>query len=828
MRPRAHLVARLMHERSVPRFIVAPTGFGKTHLALEYAQTVFGLEHVSWVDGKSPCFLRDLDGGHLAERLQELDPDLALAVFDDLPRLSGSRADEFSRVIDELLLASCEVLVATTPSCDAYSRRQSDRIRVGFDQLLVCERDQDWSEGLGKRPAHARIPLLAWGPADAADQLVRGMVQEDLPDQVSLALFVLLAVQSGRIEDVRYRVQQLSEDALRVLEREYLALGLSPDRETFEAVDVSVDTLRRVFSSRLDGMVAHAQVADRSELAAIVAQVLLDAGDRARACDLIRAFALRRPSADWLALHEAELISMDSLASVCLLAEASAAPKGVEGQRMALAQAWRFHLMGMDELARERLAPLSGRAHVIRSVRGWALCLGILISDVERAVALSSDLTALFSQGEGEADQSSVDKDQLMPGFPAAWGEWVAVARVLCSLVRENADPDLLWEGVSADDLTEACRDLLATILLGQGSAAAAAFVCRRVETLADRYDLGRRPALMLASVRCLGSTDPNVRAFALGMNPAALDSVIWADAEVSNQAWLFRKSIQVVTTGFGTQVKRKVSVRRPGAAERRPEATHVPQLHIRLIGGLVVLMDGRDVSSDFLRRRKVCSLLCLLALNVGREVPRDRVVQTLWPEKDAVSSVKNLYSVWSSLRALLKVGQACPYLERTQGGFRLEAANVTVDVSQVRDLCRTLRLEIPDPATWRSLLADFDDLVSGVLLPSETVNPVVLHEREALATRLVDALLSSAEKLLDMGEIELAREFAGRALEQGQEREDAYYLNMRCLLACGHREAAISMYFRNRTFLAETLGIDPSAKVIELYRSILEDEEPF
>ena len=86
---------------------------------------------------------------------------------------------------------------------------------------------------------------------------------------------------------------------------------------------------------------------------------------------------------------------------------------------------------------------------------------------------------------------------------------------------------------------------------------------------------------------------------------------------------------------------------------------------------------------------------------------------------------------------------------------------------------------------------------------------------------------MASSEKLLDAGQVDLAREYAARALEQGQEREDIYYLNMRCLLACGKREAAIDMYFRNRTFLAEKLGIDPSAKMVELYRSILEDEDP-
>ena len=119
--------------------------------------------------------------------------------------------------------------------------------------------------------------------------------------------------------------------------------------------------------------------------------------------------------------------------------------------------------------------------------------------------------------------------------------------------------------------------------------------------------------------------------------------------------------------------------------------------------------------------------------------------MQALWPEKDSRTSVKNLYSVWSSLRSLLSVGEDGPYRERSQGGFRLDGANVTVDVSQVRALCRPLLLETPDPEGWRSLLADFDELVTGTLLPAESTCSAILREREALATRLVDALLASS-----------------------------------------------------------------------------------
>lgn len=71
--PRPALVAKLLRERNVARFMVAPSGFGKSTLALEYAETVFAFDHVFWIDCASPCFLRDLDARGIVDGLVEVD-----------------------------------------------------------------------------------------------------------------------------------------------------------------------------------------------------------------------------------------------------------------------------------------------------------------------------------------------------------------------------------------------------------------------------------------------------------------------------------------------------------------------------------------------------------------------------------------------------------------------------------------------------------------------------------------------------------------------------------------------------------------------------------
>lgn len=86
---RPRLVKRLVAERDVARFVVAPSGFGKTSLGLEYAASMFSFRGVHWLDCSSPCFLRDLDAGIIAKTLIARPAQLDLVVFDDVPFFGG-------------------------------------------------------------------------------------------------------------------------------------------------------------------------------------------------------------------------------------------------------------------------------------------------------------------------------------------------------------------------------------------------------------------------------------------------------------------------------------------------------------------------------------------------------------------------------------------------------------------------------------------------------------------------------------------------------------------------------------------------------------------
>src|SRR5947199_4934980 len=77
--------------------------------------------------------------------------------------------------------------------------------------------------------------------------------------------------------------------------------------------------------------------------------------------------------------------------------------------------------------------------------------------------------------------------------------------------------------------------------------------------------------------------------------------------------------------------------------------AVTAPSLDIRLFGPMAVLLESRPLPP--LRSRKVHYLLALLALRAGREVEREWLAATLWPESEGQQGYYNLRRALYDLR---------------------------------------------------------------------------------------------------------------------------------------------------------------------------------
>lgn len=855
--PRPDLIARLLRERHVARFLVAPDGFGKTTLACEYADTVFSFEHVFWVNGRSPCFLRDLDRDIIATRLCSLDPSSFLVVFEDVPRLDSARAERFSRVIDDVLEAGDEVLVTCVPSCDAYAGSHRDRTKLDAADLLLSDAEcrlvppgESQGRAKGPLPPAERVACLRWG-SDDGTRLLGGIAREELPGDVMLALFAMLALQEGGWSDLEAFVPSgIEGDLIDLLEDGYPFLGIDRHGERYRTTALGMGIVATAFDGSFDVLASRSLFDGRDALARRIADALIARSAGERACELMAALASKAACAAWLAGRSRTLLKAACLKPAHDLHAFVGRVRGPQRTTLNVAESWRLVALG-DEAGASTLARRAAfAADAPEDDRAFALLVVKAHGSAEARRRAGEMLHGLLqahaaARRTGAAGGDSANALFWTPfaSIVLALDEGVAAGlRAWCEAEEAGADPDALalaaalaLDAATAEAEGGAPARTGAPEGMRQDGAEALASVARFVHARLEAAE-GRAADLFLAAATAAleraGEAGALPRPAALPASGAALARRL--EIAVYHQRAAYRRAAEeraerkenyVATHPDAFRDERRG--RKGAPAPSTASAPVAPLLRVNLFGGLEVWMGDEPVDPQRFRRQKARTLLALLVLNHGKEITRDRLVRALWPESQLEAARKNFYSIWSQLRRVLATPEGtCPYLIRAQGGCRIDARLLDSDVARFEALCRTLLFGRPEAEDWEPLFAQVSNGFADDLLPGESECDLVVQMREEYRVHLVDALVAAAARLVEAGEVRGGLWFAREALKHDRSREDAYTALMEAQIAAGQRTAALETYFACRRYLTNELGIDPSLRTVQLYRDIIEAEE--
>ncbi|UBU15381.1 ATP-binding protein [Nonomuraea gerenzanensis] len=196
-------------------------------------------------------------------------------------------------------------------------------------------------------------------------------------------------------------------------------------------------------------------------------------------------------------------------------------------------------------------------------------------------------------------------------------------------------------------------------------------------------------------------------------------------------------------------------------------------------------------------------ALLALLALEAGRTVTAERLIDALWPEEPPANGPNALQTLVRRLRVALR-----PYevVESRPGGYALAVAGDDVDALRFRRLAATGEgLEL-----WRGAA------LAGLTAVPRLANVAATLEQERLA-----AVETRARARLAAGlPVELGVEVAAHPL-----RESLCALAMRALAAAGRQAEALELFERTRRTLADELGVDPGAELREAHLAVVSGE---
>jgi LuxR family maltose regulon positive regulatory protein len=256
------------------------------------------------------------------------------------------------------------------------------------------------------------------------------------------------------------------------------------------------------------------------------------------------------------------------------------------------------------------------------------------------------------------------------------------------------------------------------------------------------------------------------------------------------------------------------------------------PMLRLYLFGPLRVYVGGDLVIDEHFTRRKAKALLVLLYLERGRYIPRDELLERLWPNLDELPADSGrLKQTVLVLRRALE-GQSSRrtgwrYIVENDGSYYFNTR--IAYYSDLEDFEQELRLADLDRQRGDAVgaLAHFERafaLRRMPLLPEfgydDWAAREVAYEREQYLQALEDAAGLHGAR----GEYGRAVELLRRAAREDPLRESSTLQLMASLWRKGDAAEALRVYCRLRDVLASRLQLEPDPEITALYHAIRRD----
>ncbi|CCH18197.1 Signal transduction response regulator, SARP family [Micromonospora lupini str. Lupac 08] len=243
--------------------------------------------------------------------------------------------------------------------------------------------------------------------------------------------------------------------------------------------------------------------------------------------------------------------------------------------------------------------------------------------------------------------------------------------------------------------------------------------------------------------------------------------------------------------------------------------------MEIRVLGPVEVWADGHPVDAGAARQRAV---LAALAVDVGRPVHLETLVDRVWGEASPPRVRHNLHVYLARLRRVLADAGAPDALARRSGGYLLDLPPETVDRAHFDALRHRADGLADDDPERVELLRRALELWRGeplAGLPGEWAARV----RQDWHRRHTETVLQWARGLLRSGEPEAVIDPLTRLADEHPLDEPVAAALLRALAAAGRSAQALAYYARLREQLADALGADPSAELRLLHQAILRGE---
>jgi DNA-binding SARP family transcriptional activator len=243
-------------------------------------------------------------------------------------------------------------------------------------------------------------------------------------------------------------------------------------------------------------------------------------------------------------------------------------------------------------------------------------------------------------------------------------------------------------------------------------------------------------------------------------------------------------------------------------------------RLRIALLGGFQVWIGSQLIPDEAWKRRKVQTLVKLLALTFRHCLHREQLMELLWPEMEMEAARNNLRQTLHLARQILRTeGNALPEILVDHNGWLCltPEGQSWVDAEAFEAAAAECRLAEDGSACQTALT-----LYTGDLLPEDRYEDWVATRRESLHWLYLSSLLKLGAMLETQGETEKAIDMFRQVITADPTAEHAHRALMRLYARAGLRQQALQQYHRLREILDRELALEPDPDSRTLYEEIL------
>ncbi len=280
-----------------------------------------------------------------------------------------------------------------------------------------------------------------------------------------------------------------------------------------------------------------------------------------------------------------------------------------------------------------------------------------------------------------------------------------------------------------------------------------------------------------------------------------------------------------------------------PAAKSRRPEsesydylpnASHRrtfsdgPFLQIHTLGTFRVLRNGDTLIQDHQwGGRRIKMLLKAILVHGLQDIPKDILIEDLWPEGDPLASLRNFKVTLHRLRKILEpdLGKhsRSAFIRLKDNLICLDKNRCWVDAQAFVQLCKDVKRAAlaRENQAILALGSEALALYQGDFLPEDPYAPWAEMKRLALKDEYIATAMTMAEIHRSQYQWDAAADCCRSVLAADPCQERAAAILMEILSRQERRSDALKIYEQLRATLEKDLGVEPDPAVAAIYKQI-------